>query len=78
MINSPQPDSSVAEWSCVFSVSVEEDLLTWVFPFCKPYLTPSTEEGWNGVGSDGKEKIRLMLKNVPYCVAWLPKWVARF
>lgn len=60
MINSLQPDSSVAEWSCVSCVSAEGggdgDLLTWVFPFCKPYLTPPTEEGWNGVGSDRKEK----------------------
>lgn len=30
---------SAAEWSRVFRVSAEEDLLTWVFPFCKPYLT---------------------------------------
>lgn len=29
------------------------------------------------MGSNRKEKkIRLLLKNVPYCVAWLPKWVA--
>ena len=79
MINSLQPDSSVAEWSCVFSVSVEEDLLTWVFPFCKPYLTPRQRRGGMGWGGgDRKEKIRLLLKNVPYCAAWSPKWVARF
>lgn len=40
VINSIQADSGEAGWTRVFSVSVEEDLLTWVFPFCKPYLTP--------------------------------------
>ena len=67
----------------MFSVSVEEDLLTWVFPFCKPYLTPRQRRGGMGCrggwcGSDRKEKIRLLLKDVAYCAPLLPKWVARF
>lgn len=63
----------------MFSVSVEEDLLTWVFPFCKPYLTLRQRRGGMGGGGSGdrKEKIRLLLKNVAYCVVWLLKWVAR-
>jgi len=64
----------------VFSVSAEEDLLTWAFPFCKKsYLTPPTwekEEGRGegcGMGSGRKEKIRLMLKKKgPYCAARVP------
>lgn len=66
----------------MFSVSVEEDLLTWVFPFCKPYLTTRQRRGRMGGGGgwgsgDRKEKIRLLLKNVAYCVVWLLKWIAR-
>lgn len=54
VINSLQPDSRAAEWSRVFSVSVEEDLLTGVFPFCKPYLTPNR----GGVEWGGERKKR--------------------
>lgn len=57
VINSLQPDNSAAEWSRVFSVSVEEDLLTWVFPFCKPYLTSQQRRGGMEWGAAEKKRL---------------------